>query len=575
MQDHNLLSGALVVLCLFGGVQADLPVHCPHHTQVGTWVFSMSAPTQDKNLKCANADGQQMCFYGSCFTNTDIGPPAFKKDFEWTVSLADPNVAIATNEKGDTLKGTWTSVYDEGFEVDVQGRKFFAFSHFDDQGSNCDRTHPGWHRDAANPDAKKWGCYTAKKQTQALQEEHLMMLTQEEQDAHSTATSLPKPQGLPKVKAYEQPTPASQQKMYQPETELVQRINAKPGNTWKAKAYPQFQKLSMAEFNRMAGFRPAAKKLQQHQQQQSAAESATETVMLQEDEIADLPETFDWRNVNGENFVDPVIEQRCGSCFAVATTSMMMSRVRILTKNKQKPHIPYEQVLKCDRYNQGCAGGYPFLVEKYTQDFGLTTSGKCAQPKSSSSSGEQGGEAGEMEMDQEATGENDAYIRVKNFGYIGGYYGNTRTEQMMHELHANGPIVVGINGGYELMLYQEGIFVDTGEAEANGIRNDFEKVEHAVLVVGWGKENDQRYWIVKNSYGQDWGENGYFRIPLGGDQDGITSLTSSAIPVLGGSDYFNELEMAAQQTSREADAVAPHADAVPVAPRADAVVPEA
>jgi cathepsin C len=201
-----------------------------------------------------------------------------------------------------------------------------------------------------------------------------------------------------------------------------------------------------------------------------------------------------------------------------------------MTKNREQPNIPYQQVLNCDRYNQACAGGYPFLVEKYAQDFGLTKSGQCAKSEE------------ELKELGEGAQANDAYVRVKNFGYIGGYYGGTNTKQMMTEIYKNGPIVVGINGGYELMHYESGLFIETGEGEGK-VLNDFERVDHAVLVVGWGKSGDgKKHWIIKNSYGAAWGEHGYFRMPLAGDTHGITSLTSAAIPVLGDSGYFNTPE---------------------------------
>merc|ERR1712216_684285 len=84
-------------------------------------------------------------------------------------------------------------------------------------------------------------------------------------------------------------------------------------------------------------------------------------------------------------------------------------------------------------------------------------------------------------------------------------------------------IVVGINGGYELMHYESGLFLETGEGES-GVRNDFERVDHAVMVVGWAKNptGKGRHWIIKNSYGANWGEHGYFKMGLGGDTHGIT-----------------------------------------------------
>merc|ERR1712216_827207 len=104
-------------------------------------------------------------------------------------------------------------------------------------------------------------------------------------------------------------------------------------------------------------------------------------------------------------------------------------------------------------------------------------------------------------------------------------------------------IVVGINGGYELMHYESGIFIQTGEGEGAGkVKNDFEKVDHAVLVVGWGADKNEKYWIIKNSFGANWGDHGYFKIKRGADQYGITSLVTAATPVLAGASYFNDRE---------------------------------
>ena len=63
--------------------------------------------------------------------------------------------------------------------------------------------------------------------------------------------------------------------------------------------------------------------------------------------------------------------------------------------------------------------------------------------------------------------------------------------------------------------------------------NPFEVTNHAVLVVGYGEENDVKYWIVKNSWGTSWGEDGYFRIRRGTDELGIESLAVFAVPYLG------------------------------------------
>ena len=89
-----------------------------------TRVHAQGAGNQEKTLSCNKQPAQSsMCFYGSCFQNKVLGDASFKTEQSWTVALADPNHAIATDTKGKKHKGTWTTVYDEGFEVRVAGRK--------------------------------------------------------------------------------------------------------------------------------------------------------------------------------------------------------------------------------------------------------------------------------------------------------------------------------------------------------------------------------------------------------------------------------------------------------------------
>ncbi|XP_026502363.1 cathepsin W-like [Terrapene carolina triunguis] len=53
-------------------------------------------------------------------------------------------------------------------------------------------------------------------------------------------------------------------------------------------------------------------------------------------------------------------------------------------------------------------------------------------------------------------------------------------------------------------------------------------VDHVVLLVGYGHVMDRRYWVIKNSWGEDWGEKGYYRLYRGRNACGITTFPVTA-----------------------------------------------
>lgn len=87
---------------------------------------------------------------------------------------------------------------------------------------------------------------------------------------------------------------------------------------------------------------------------------------------------------------------------------------------------------------------------------------------------------------------------ISEYGEISG------ADNMQKEIYERGPIACGIDAA-PIEEYTGGIATDDGES-----------VDHVVSVVGWGTdEKEGKYWIVRNSWGEYWGEFGYIRVKFG------------------------------------------------------------
>jgi len=93
---------------------------------------------------------------------------------------------------------------------------------------------------------------------------------------------------------------------------------------------------------------------------------------------------------------------------------------------------------------------------------------------------------------------------------------------MMQEIYQRGPIACGIAVTQEMEDYTGGIFEDlTGDMN----------VTHEISIVGFGEENGTPYWIIRNSWGTHWGENGFMRLVRGKNNLAIESDCAWATPL--------------------------------------------
>ena len=110
-------------------------------------------------------------------------------------------------------------------------------------------------------------------------------------------------------------------------------------------------------------------------------------------------------------------------------------------------------------------------------------------------------------------------------GYRVGRSGR-RVEDIMYEVITFGPVLAIIEVHRELFSYKAGVY------QASERRGASEPVGyHAVRIVGWGQEGTgQKYWTVANTWGEDWGEGGLFRMKRGSNECRIEEMVTAAWP---------------------------------------------
>ncbi|POM58496.1 Cysteine protease family C01A, partial [Phytophthora palmivora] len=101
-------------------------------------------------------------------------------------------------------------------------------------------------------------------------------------------------------------------------------------------------------------------------------------------------------------------------------------------------------------------------------------------------------------------------------------YGTTLGEQqMMAEIYARGPIACSVAVTDEFLKYSGGIFDDKTNAT---------DVDHAISIVGWGEEDGVPFWVLRNSWGSFWGEDGWMRLVRGVNNVGVEGECAFGVP---------------------------------------------
>lgn len=246
----------------------------------------------------------------------------------------------------------------------------------------------------------------------------------------------------------------------------LNQINADPENTYTV-GHNKFSTLTAEERKRHRGRKPR---------------SNTKGDVVEDLTTADLPASVDWRK---KGAVNPVQDQGdCGSCWAFSSTAAMEGAHFLKTGKLLK--LSESQFVDCDPKSDGCDGGLEEFAFEYAKKnpqeleksypYDARTR-RCTAKKS-------------LEL-----------VEAVSFKHV-----PKRSVPQLKAAVAAQPTCVSVDAaGRNWSNYTGGIM------NGKGCGHD---LDHAVTAVGYGTDNGVEYLLVRNSWGPDWGENGYIRMSL-------------------------------------------------------------
>jgi len=212
------------------------------------------------------------------------------------------------------------------------------------------------------------------------------------------------------------------------------------------------------------------------------------------------PSTFDWRT-RSPSVVTPVYNQgQCGSCWAFSATENVESQWALA--GHPLASLSQQQIVSCDPYDYGCGGGWPYNAYKYLIGCG----------------------GQEYYADYPYTAENTpcafnaAYIDAKLSSWT--YVTQSQSEpEMINYLVAHGPLSICVDAE-PWQFYSGGVLMAADCSTS---------IDHCVEAIGYNTGAATPYWIVRNSWGTDWGLSGYIYLQYGQDTCAMAQVVTNSL----------------------------------------------
>ena len=219
-----------------------------------------------------------------------------------------------------------------------------------------------------------------------------------------------------------------------------------------------------------------------------------------------LPEKLVWEN----DVLSEVKNQgNCGSCWAFSSTSAIESYMRI--NNYTVDRLSEQQLVDCSKENNGCEGGLMHLAFDYCiQNNGLVSNDDYTYVAE--------GQLCALDCNDQCLPGNHSFNGEYYLNVIGSNitsYEYILPRSMLDIMASlqNGPIAIALDASsFIFRFYKKGV-IDIPSRMS-------EQINHAVLLTGYDRDENGTYWIIQNSWGKDWGDNGFVKLRAR-DGDGV------------------------------------------------------
>lgn len=233
-----------------------------------------------------------------------------------------------------------------------------------------------------------------------------------------------------------------------------------------------------------------------------------------------IPQRYDWRS---KGVVTPVKEQgHCGSCWAFSAVESVESALAITT-GEAPVALSVEQILVCCKtmhHSQcsSCMGGDPVAAYRYIQENSTGLDADSDYPYDPTTN--------PFVPPPCKAKANKPVAKVNSWAYAvprcvrGNCSAHDNKEiALMAVVAQHGPVSICIDAEHSFINYKSGIY--NGPCSSAVIRQN-----HCVSIVGYDAQ--EQYWLVRNSWGTSWGEDGYIRMAMGSNLCGITNEATIA-----------------------------------------------